>query len=223
MKCTETKNLLSSYLDGAVTGKQMLGVDEHLSNCMGCRQEYALLYETQRMVSNLGRKPAPANLALRLRVALSQEAAKKRRFSWVGLQTRWQNTLDAFMVPATVGVLSAVLFFGLLIGLFALPQPLEASENDVPTSLYTAPVLRFSPSEIGMGMLNAESIVVEANIDQDGKVHSYRILSAPSDAKDYLPQLNNMLIFTVFHPATEFGQPTGGKAVLSYSKINVKG
>jgi hypothetical protein len=223
MKCTETKNLLSSYLDGAVTGKQMRQVDEHLRGCGGCRQEYTLLYETQRMVSSLGRRPAPEHLALRLRVALSQEAARARRVSWAGLQTRWQNTLDAFMVPATVGVLSAVLFFGLLIGLFALPQPLEASENDVPTSLYTAPVLSFSPSEIGMATVNAESIVVEAYINQDGRVQNYRILSAPSDVKDYLPQLNNMLIFTVFHPATEFGQPTGGKAVLSYSKINVKG
>ena len=74
-----------------------------------------------------------------------------------------------------------------------------------------------------MGTMNAESIVVEAYINQDGRVHNYRVLSAPSDVKDYLPQLRNMLLFTVFHPATEFGQPTHGKAVLSFSKINVKG
>jgi hypothetical protein len=38
-----------------------------------------------------------------------------------------------------------------------------------------------------------------------------------------MPQLNNMLIFTVFRPATSFGQPVSGRAVLSFSKINVKG
>ena len=124
----------------------MRQVDEHLQACSEFRREYNLLFETQRLVSGLGRKPAPANLALRLRVALSQETARARSMSWAGLQVRWQNTVNAFMVPATVGVLSAVLCFGLLIGLFALPQPLEASENGWPTSLYTAPVLRFSPS-----------------------------------------------------------------------------
>jgi hypothetical protein len=32
-----------------------------------------------------------------------------------------------------------------------------------------------------------------------------------------------MLIFTVFRPATSYGRPTTGKAVLSFSEINVKG
>jgi hypothetical protein len=32
-----------------------------------------------------------------------------------------------------------------------------------------------------------------------------------------------MLIFTVFHPATAFGRPTSGRAVLSFSKMTVKG
>ena len=40
MRCTEAKELFSPYLDGVVTGRQMLGVERHLTACAGCQQEY---------------------------------------------------------------------------------------------------------------------------------------------------------------------------------------
>jgi len=38
-----------------------------------------------------------------------------------------------------------------------------------------------------------------------------------------VPQVKNMLIFTTFRPATAMGRPTPGRAVLSFSKISVRG
>ncbi|MFB3813362.1 MAG: zf-HC2 domain-containing protein [Terriglobales bacterium] len=223
MKCTKTKTLLSSYLDGAVTGKQMCEVQAHLAACGECSEEYALLRQTQRMVAALGRKRAPEALPLKLRVALSQEAARGRRSFWESMVTRMENAAQAFMLPATAGVLSAVIFFGLLIGFFALPTQLQASGNDVPTVLYTPPELRFSLFEIGIGAINADSIVVEVSVDANGRVQDYQILSPTSDLDSIRPQLDNMLIFTVFRPATSFGQPVTSKTVLSLSKVNVRG
>jgi len=74
-----------------------------------------------------------------------------------------------------------------------------------------------------MGSLNADTLVVEAYIDQNGRVQDYRILSAPENTKEIVPELNKMLIFTTFRPATAFGQPTSGRAILSFAKVNVKG
>jgi hypothetical protein len=74
-----------------------------------------------------------------------------------------------------------------------------------------------------MGNISADSIVLEAYVDARGRVQDYKILVAPKDIEQHLPQLNNMLIFTIFRPAMAFGRPTLGKAVLSFSKINVKG
>ena len=65
--------------------------------------------------------------------------------------------------------------------------------------------------------------MVEAYIDANGRVQDYRILSAPRETDDVRSELENMLIFTTFRPATAFGQPTSGRAVLSFAKINVKG
>jgi len=198
----------------------MQDLGTHFSACTACGREYALLCDTQRVVNALGRKPAPPELALRLRVALSQEAARAYQRSYAALQVRVENALNAFMVPATAGVLSAIVFFGLLIGLFALPVQ---ANNDVPTMLYTPPVLAQSPFSNGMERINADSIVVEAYIDANGRVQDYRILSAPQDTDDVRSELENMLIFTTFRPATAFGQPTSGRTVLSFANINVKG
>ncbi len=221
MKCAETRALLSPCLDGAVTGKQMHAVREHVDGCPECRSQYLLLQRTQRMVTSLGRRQAPPELALKLRVALSQEMAKRRRPIWAGITTRFENAFNAFMVPATAGVLSAIIFFGLLIGFFALPQQLRGA-SDVPTLLYTPPELRFSPFEIGMA-INADSVVVEAYIDANGRVSSYRVIAGGDQASQIRPQLDNMLIFTVFRPATSFGRPTASKTLLSFSKVNVRG
>ena len=80
--------------------------------------------------------------------------ARSRARSFAGLQVRLEDALNSFMVPATAGVLSAIVFFGLLIGLFALPVQ---ANNDVPTMLYTPPVLAQSPFSNGMERMNAES------------------------------------------------------------------
>jgi hypothetical protein len=224
MMCRETKIRLSSYLDGALTGSEMQQTEEHLAECRECRRQFDLLRQTQTLVAGLGRRPAPANLPLQLRIALSRQKAAARRSVWDAWQLGWSHTVQAFMLPVTAGVLSAVLTFGLLIGFFALPQKLRASDGDVPTSLYTAPELWYSPFEVSLSNVNADSIVVEASIGANGRVQDYKILSAPpSDMSGVLPQLNNMLIFIIFRPATAFGQPTVGKTVLSFSKINVQG
>jgi anti-sigma factor RsiW len=224
MNCSQAKALLSPYLDGAVTGKQMHAVSEHLGSCDNCSRDYTLLRHSQRLLSGLARKQAPADLALRLRVAISQEAAADRRPYLAGVRMRLQNALDAVIVPASVGAAAAVLVFGLLLGFFALPSQLQASSEDVPLMFYTPPRLQSSAVPgMGVGSINAESLVVEAYVDANGRVEDYRILSGPKNSQELLPELNRTLIFTTFHPATQLGRPTSGRAVLTFSKINVRG
>jgi hypothetical protein len=213
--------MMSSYLDGAMTGKQMGDVHEHLSTCATCELQYGELKRTQAVVSALGRKQAPPDLALRLRVAISREVARSRTPWYQVLRIRLENAANAFVVPATAGALSAVVVFGLLIGYFAMPPVLQA-DNDVPTMLYTPPELKYSPFEMTMGALS-DAVMVEAYVDANGRVQDYKILSAPEDMKESVPALANMLIFSQFRPATSFGQPIAGKVVLSFSRVNVKG
>jgi len=225
MNCAEYKKLFSLYLDGQVSGAEMFALTRHMEACPDCTREYAELRRTQQLLAQLGKAKAkaPADLALRLRVAISRETAQARRSRFEGALVRMSNALNAFMVPATAGALTAVLIFGLLLGFFALPQRLEASSSDVPLMFYTGPQLEQSVFGTSLGSIGDNSVVIEAFVDANGRVEDYRILSEPDDAQAVMSQVKNLLIFTTFRPALSMGRPTSGRAVISFSKISVKG
>jgi len=223
MNCGEAKKLFSPYIDGQVSGREMRALDGHMEECSGCAREYVAMQRTQQLLADLGPKKAPADLALKLRVAISREVSQKRRSRFEGVLVRLENALNAFMVPATAGLVSAVLIFGLLLGFFALPGQLQASSADVPLMLYTAPQLEQSVFGTSLGSIGEDSVVIEALVDANGRVQDYRILSESQDSKAVLPQVKNLLIFMTFRPALSMGRPTAGRAVISFSKISVKG
>jgi hypothetical protein len=223
MDCARMQQLFSPYIDGRVSGAEMHAVTRHIEKCARCEWEYAAMQRTQQLLSGLGPKKAPADLALKLRLAISREASQKRRPRFEGILVRLQNELNAVMVPATAGLISAILFFGLLLGFFALPAELRASSGDVPLTLYTGPQLEQSAFGTSLGNVGDDALVIEAYVDANGRVDDYRVLSQPEQAKNVLPELKNLLIFTTFRPALSMGRPTRGTAVLSFSKISVKG
>jgi hypothetical protein len=223
MDCARMQQLFSPYIDGRASGAEMHAVTRHIEKCARCEWEYAAMQRTQQLLSGLGPKKAPGDLALKLRLAISREASQKRRPRFEGILVRLQNELNAVMVPATAGLISAILFFGLLLGFFALPAELRASSGDVPLTLYTGPQLEQSAFGTSLGNVGDDALVIEAYVDANGRVDDYRVLSQPEEAKNVLPELKNLLIFTTFRPALSMGRPTRGTAVLSFSKISVKG
>jgi hypothetical protein len=223
LQCAQAKQLFSPYLDGAVTGTEMVALQNHLSECGACNEEYQGLRRTQQLLASAGRPKVPADLGLKLRLAISREAADARRPRFEGLMVRLENVFEAFMVPVTAGFVSALIIFGIAMVYFVTPSSLQA-KNDVPLVMVnTGPQLQ--PSAFGMTMdsIDDDSLVIEALVDANGRVQDYRILSDPNDSKGVLPQVKQMLIFTTFRPALSMGRPTPSKAVLSFSKISVKG
>lgn len=222
MKCAEAKSMFSPYLDGAVTGMEMHALGGHLDECSDCHREYALLRQTQELLARVGRRKPPADLALKLRVAISREAAHAKRLPFQGLLVRLDNALHAFMVPATAGMVAAVVIFGFVIGL-TMPELQARNTNDVPLMLYTGPELQESSFAATLSSVNEDSLVIEAYVDANGRVQDYRIISDPDSSQKLLPEVKRMLIFTTFRPAMSMGRPTSGRAVLSFSKISVRG
>lgn len=221
MKCSQAKSLLSPYLDGVLTGKQMLALGGHLESCLPCSSEYKALRQTQQLLVSVGRKRVPQDLELKIRLAISREVAQSGHSYLAGWRIRMDNLLQAFMVPATAGLVSAVVMFGVLMGYLAVPLPLKSA--DVPLTFSTTPQLEESAFGTTLDSIKDDSIVIEAYVDSNGRVEDYRVLSDPGSPKDLPSQVKNMLIFTTFRPATFMGQPTAGTAVVSFSRINVKG
>ena len=223
LQCPQAKRLFSRYLDGAVRGTQMLALQAHMAKCSPCEGEYQQLRQTQQLLVSLRKPRVPADLGLKLRLAISREVAAANRPRFEGLMVRLENALRGLMVPVTAGFLSAVLIFGIAMAYFVAPSVLQA-KNDVPLVMVnTGPELQATSFGLAMDSIKADSLVIEAVVDEHGRVADYRILSDPMDSQEVLPQVKQMLIFTQFRPALSMGRPTASRAVLSFSRISVTG
>jgi Putative zinc-finger len=222
LQCPQARQLFSPYLDGAVTGTEMLALQQHLADCRRCNREYQSLHRTQQLLMSVPRPKVPADLGLKLRLAISREADTAKRARFEGMMVRLENAMQAFMVPVTAGFLSALLIFGVAMVYFVAPSTMRA-DNDVPLVMVnTAPELQPTAFSM-MDSIKDDSLVIEAYVDANGRVGDYRILSDSGNAKEVLPEVKQMLIFTTFRPALSMGRPTPSRAVLSFAKISVKG
>jgi hypothetical protein len=225
--CDAVQAEFNEYLDGRLNGYAMQEIAAHLEECSACAREWQSLRQMQRNLAELGPVPEPQNLLLRIRVALSQEKARRQRPRLEKLVLVWKNTVGPFLLQASAGLASAVLLLGtvtLLVSMFAQPETAQATTTDEPIGMATAPRFLYLSSAAESDDISAiaSPVVVEAYINDDGNVYDYRIVSGPTDAATR-SQVENLLLFSKFEPARFFGQPVRGLAVLSFSGISVRG
>lgn len=229
MNCGEAKNSFTAYMDGLLTGSQSQSIGRHLASCCECNSHFSSLRTAHSLVASIGRKQPPAELAARLRIALARERmrqhqplAAKISSAWNPALHRFEEMLASFMIPATAGFFSAVLCFGVMIGVFALPSQLSAA-NDIPSGLFVPARLSSTPFSVMDDYASDAPVMVEAYVDADGRVQDYRIISdePASEIVKLRPQLDNALIFAQFAPATAFGKPAPSRVVISFSRVNV--
>jgi hypothetical protein len=170
--------------------------------------------------------PEPDDLLLRIRVAVSQERARSQRSVFDTWNLAWKNTVGPFLLQAGAGFASAVLLLGsitVLVTMFAHPEMAQATKDE-PLGNPTAPRLVSLSNVAGDDQIDALSapVVVEAYVNDAGKMYDYRIVSGPDDAVTR-SRIENMLLTSYFEPARFFGQPVRGLAVLSFSGVSVRG
>src|ERR1017187_9793901 len=97
MKCAEYKRLFSPYLDGQVSGAEMHALQRHMQECNGCAREYEEIQRTLQMIValNKAKTKAPADLPLRLRLAISRESKQARRRRFEGAIDRKSTRLNS--------------------------------------------------------------------------------------------------------------------------------
>ena len=222
--CQKYQSSFSTYLDGAVSGKQMQRIAQHLEACAGCAREFAALRVMQQSLAALGPAKAPADLGLRLRLAISHEQAR-RKSNWLEtLSLKWDNAIRPLLVQVSAGFAGTVLLIGgigFLLGMVAAPEPVMA--NDEPLAGMTAPHYLYSPVGPRAIVTDHDSvIVVEAYVNSEGRVYDYQIVSGPDDPAVH-DQIVDQLMMSVYEPASVFGTPVRGRVVLTFSGISVHG
>lgn len=222
--CSVIRSSFSDYLDGAVNGHRMQAIAEHLEHCAGCRLEFAGMKSLQRTLSMLGPAKAPADLGMKLRLAISHERAASKA-KWIdSFLLKWENSFRPMLVQVSAGVAGTVVLVGgimLLLGMVAAPEPVMA--NDEPLGALTVPHYLYSAEQPRAIVTGQDStIVVEAMVDARGRVYDYDIVSGPQDAS-VQAQIVDQLLLSVFEPARVFGGPVRGRVVLTFAGISVRG
>jgi len=216
--CEPTQAAFSAYLDGAVDGHEMQRIAGHLEACETCNREFTAWRTMQDSLALLRSAKAPEDLGLKLRLAISRESLKRTSSIFDSLTLRWENAFRPMLIQVSAGLaMSLVLLgaMGLLFGAVAAPQAVLA--NDEPLGAMTAPHYLYSadrPRPIVTS--HDEMIVVQAQVNDSGRIYDYTVVSGPQDPS-ILTQLNNQLLLSVFEPARVFGAPVRGWVVLTFA------
>lgn len=222
--CDSIRSSFSVYLDGAIPGHQMQEIARHLESCGDCKREFDDLRAMQQSLSMLGPAKAPADLGMKLRLAISHERAAMKS-SWKdSFSLKWENTIRPLLVQASAGFAGSVVLVGgimLLLGMVAAPEPVMA--NDEPLGAITVPHYLYSAVSPHAITTNHDiPIVVEAYVNEEGRVYDYNIVSGPVDAA-VKNQVVDQLVMSVFQPASVFGSPVRGRVVLTFAGVSVRG
>jgi anti-sigma factor RsiW len=221
MNCREISIKLSSYLDHALDGKQRSQVRQHLNACMSCEAELEQLGSLRQMMRDHARVQAPDDLALQIRMRVSHES-RPAISAWSRLMVHLENMLGPVAIPAATGILTAILIFGGFVYNFAVPLSASSNYDDVPLALQTPPRLRAVP-RISF-TANQDGVAVLTEIDNQGRVIDFHVLNGTADPQQ-IRELRQLMVFTQFDPATRFGVPIPGRAIITLRgiSVNVKG
>ena len=237
MECEKVKTLLPGYLDGGLQlddgSESHLMIGRHLEVCGECREELQGYLTLSSLMSRVERAAPPADLALRIRVAAAQRLSDN---PWVHYARRartrgeliLENILEPLALPATGGLTVALVVFILVCQLLGMGAPLRAGANDSPTNLLQPARLEaLAPFPVtGMeesGHSGPHALLVATTVNALGQAVTYEIIAGP-DNPTIRRQLDLVLMFSRFRPQMSFGRFTsGGRVVLSFSDISVKG
>lgn len=236
--CDQIQSSFSAYLDGAVSGHEMQEIARHIEGytdaysgmhtlaCQMCAREFAAWRQTQEALTRVGTAKPPADLNLKLRLAISRELARRNTSLLDRLSLRWDNAIRPVLMQVSAGVAATTVLVGGIMVLLGAVAPAGSNPvlaDDEPLSAITAPHYLYSTVTPGAIVTPQNTpIIVEAAVDSSGRVYDYSIVSGPQE-DSVRAQVAAQLLGQVFQPASVFGLPVRGRVVITFSGISVRG
>ncbi len=170
----------------------------------------------------------PADLQLRLRVAVSHERVRaERRLGGRlahSLHLFRENTMRTFAVQGTIAAVAMLMLIGVAARLGAVAPDQTVEANDIPLIGFSSPHYLYSDSGLHQPIISADEnpVMVEALINAGGRVYNYRVLSGTLDAAG-VRALRERMLSGVFRPARIMGEAVRGHVVLTFADVEVHG
>ncbi len=221
--CHQARGKFSDYLDGALDGRSMGALSSHLDSCESCRVEFAAWRSVQSALGELGPSMPPPALQAQLRDALASENRSGSYLSPLQqLRGFGRNTFAPFCLRLSAGLGATLVLLGTTAWFVGSAAPVQANDDRLadlhpPRFLYSG-----VPFEPIASPRHFVAVMVEAKIDAGGRVYDYAILEGPRDPETRA-RIETNLLASVFKPATVFGEPVPGHAMITYTAVSVHG
>lgn len=228
--CSTVGRKVSAFVDGRLPEREWQEVRTHLSACLACATEAEEMIQVRASLRQLPQRPVPAQISMRLRVIASRERVRAERGRGVFARARhlvdridlfFHNLMRPLAIPAVGGLLSTVVLFGAMLPTFATHRA-PGADTPLNDALFTEATVR----AVLPVSFTDDNIAVDVLIDESGRMIDYSFPDGQS-ARDpeLVRKLENMLLFTVYKPATSFGQPTSTRIRLTFQRerMDVKG
>jgi hypothetical protein len=101
---THPEELLAGYVDGALSPAERAIVDDHLTGCGLCQGELQMALQARTRLSGLAQEPAPAEISVAVRRALTQPSAARTVGSRLPARYRILTVVAAAAVVALIAV-----------------------------------------------------------------------------------------------------------------------
>lgn len=195
----------------------------HLDVCDECSSEFLAWRSVQSVLGELGPSQPPPALQSQLRDALASERRSATYLSpFQQLRAFGRNTFAPLCLRLGAGLGAASVLLGTTIWFVGSAAPVQANDDRL-TDLHPP---HFLYSGVPFEALDTQkrfvAVMVEAKVDARGRVYDYTILQGPSDAETRA-RIETNLLASVFKPATVFGEPVPGHAMITYTTISVQG
>jgi hypothetical protein len=227
VNCKSVREALWDYTAGTLNATDSLLVDMHIAECRACELHRAEVRSVRLGLKGLPEVSVSMMLNTRLRVIASRERSRQvlrrdlaARFRDLKETAKliFDNMLRPVAVPAAGGLLASFLCFGVIVDTLHVHVH-SPWENDIPFGLYTQVAIDdFSPFSV-----NGKDVIVELTVDRNGVVSDFEVPQSNSVTPDELSEIGNLVLYSTFKPATQFGENVSGKILVSIHHINIRG
>ena len=221
--CLASRERFSAYLDGALDGRAMAKLADHLEHCSECDREFSAWRSMHTALGELGQAPVPQALQAQLRDTLAGELDRgSYRSPMQRFAEFWRGTLMPSGLRFGAGLGATLLLLGGLSWLIGSVAPVQA--NDDRMAHLNAPQYLYSvrtPEPIATSS-RFVAVLVDAKVNAEGRVYDYDLIEGPKDTATRA-RIESNLLGSIFKPATVFGAPVPGHAVMTYTTISVRG
>ena len=221
--CVQAQENFSAYLDGVLDGRTMHSLACHLDVCTACSREFDEWRSMQSALAELGPAEAPPVLQARLRDTLAGELELGTYRSPLQRTVAfWHQSLLPAGLRFSAGLAATSLLAVGLSWVVGSVAPVQANDDrlahlNAPRYLYSMT----APEPISTGT-HFVAVMVDAKVDSRGRVYDYDLIGDPVDSMTRT-RIEANLLGSIFKPATVFGVPVPGHAMMTYTAVSVRG